>query len=561
MSARDYDAGDESATLDARPDGSKHSVVPAAPTEPLSGRSTWARDQRTRLHEFVERRDWDGLRVHVAENYVAIWFSHPIGELPRVLEDVPHRTLSASIGGTVLLVLTLPRDGGGGRALTKLPPAIRAVAFAIGNRSSGNVKTSFRRFLPLITVFSKLQRENSRVSGGVLYPILLMQGALSAIYAGQFSTADLWLAQAARFESPEHAPFLRRDVAASRALLNAAFGDLLIAEEQLTAARSEERTDSWVEEGIHAVLEIAAVALRIRRDEWTPPADLLSIPWWQLQPHWPSAVWIISGGLLARGETDRLEQLLDRLELSGLEAAELSGLFGSVFPAVRTLLAATAGRPVPPLVRERLARHDDSIARVAKTVDAMSRNRLDQALALTFGDSGAMDDELASSFRRVLQASALLDGGRRSEALDLLERVLEHLDAARPLGPLYVPMNVAAVLAREPRLTGRAVRVIGIGAPKSPFDLTARERDLCRMLLGDLSLRQIADELGRTENTLKTHRRHLYGKLGVATREELRSLAVREPSLWDGFRPSRGRGSHEPESDDDHGRTGESAAG
>lgn len=174
-------------------------------------------------------------------------------------------------------------------------------------------------------------------------------------------------------------------------------------------------------------------------------------------------------------------------------------------------------------------------------VDAMSQNRLDQALALTFGDDDAIDEELAPILRSTIRASALLDNGRAREAGDILDGALRQLEAMRPIGPLFVPHNVAATIARDPRLMAHAGRVIGVGSSRPRFDLTERERELCRMLLGDLSLRQIAAELGRTENTLKTHRRHLYGKLGITTRDELKALAVREPSLWDGFRPSRRR--------------------
>ncbi|KAB1656033.1 helix-turn-helix transcriptional regulator [Pseudoclavibacter chungangensis] len=135
-------------------------------------------------------------------------------------------------------------------------------------------------------------------------------------------------------------------------------------------------------------------------------------------------------------------------------------------------------------------------------------------------------------------------GDRRYVRSDTATRSIHHAIGRNPCGPivpLFVPRNVATTIDLDPRLSPRAGRVIGVGSPRSRFDLTVRERELCRMLLGDLSLRQIAAELGRTENTLKTHRRHLYGKLGVSTRDELRALAVREPSLWDGFRPSRAR--------------------
>ncbi|GGA66633.1 hypothetical protein GCM10011490_16610 [Pseudoclavibacter endophyticus] len=496
-------------------------------------RATWARGHRACVDDLVRRRDWRGLRSYVAENWIAIWFSYPLGELPHVLEDVPHRALLDSTGGAALLVLALQREAAGMTAMRKLPPLVRAAANAVGNRSVGSVRTSFRRFRPLLAVLGKLQRENSRVQASN-YPILLLQAGLSAVYAGEFRTADLWLAQAGQFASPDQAPFHRRDVAATRALLNAAFGRPAVAEAQLGLARQEPRTDSWVEQGVDAVIEVTSVALQMQRHDWTPPEDLLALPWWNLQPHWPAAVWVVSVGLLARGENERLDRLLSQLELSGLESPEQSGLFDSIFPTVRTLLSAAEGRTASPEIRDRLASHDDPLARLAQSADAVVRNRRDEALALASPSERAIDDTLTLGVKESIQASALVEAKRMGEAIDLLDETLARREAARALAPLFVPRNVAETIAAEPRLAHHADRVIAIGAREPVVDLTARERELFRLLLGDKNLRQIAAELGRTENTLKTHRRHLYRKLGVSSRDELRSRALRGSELWSG---------------------------
>ena len=50
--------------------------------------------------------------------------------------------------------------------------------------------------------------------------------------------------------------------------------------------------------------------------------------------------------------------------------------------------------------------------------------------------------------------------------------------------------------------------------------LTARERRLLRALSGPLTLREIGQELGVSLNTIRTHRRNIYAKLGVASRQE-----------------------------------------
>ena len=50
--------------------------------------------------------------------------------------------------------------------------------------------------------------------------------------------------------------------------------------------------------------------------------------------------------------------------------------------------------------------------------------------------------------------------------------------------------------------------------------LTARERRLLRALPGPLTLREIGQELGVSLNTIRTHRRNIYAKFGVASRQE-----------------------------------------
>jgi len=49
--------------------------------------------------------------------------------------------------------------------------------------------------------------------------------------------------------------------------------------------------------------------------------------------------------------------------------------------------------------------------------------------------------------------------------------------------------------------------------------LTEREREVLRLLQGTLSLREIGRELYLSPNTIKTHTRAIYRKLGVADRQ------------------------------------------
>lgn len=50
--------------------------------------------------------------------------------------------------------------------------------------------------------------------------------------------------------------------------------------------------------------------------------------------------------------------------------------------------------------------------------------------------------------------------------------------------------------------------------------LTNREEEVLRLLARNLSTHQIASELWLTENTVRTHVRHVFDKLGVHSRHD-----------------------------------------
>lgn len=51
--------------------------------------------------------------------------------------------------------------------------------------------------------------------------------------------------------------------------------------------------------------------------------------------------------------------------------------------------------------------------------------------------------------------------------------------------------------------------------------LTSREFDICQLMLSGHSSKRIADLRGISVDTVKTHRRHIYSKLGIKTQSEL----------------------------------------
>jgi LuxR family maltose regulon positive regulatory protein len=93
--------------------------------------------------------------------------------------------------------------------------------------------------------------------------------------------------------------------------------------------------------------------------------------------------------------------------------------------------------------------------------------------------------------------------GLLGEASDILRSLPDGLDAR-----LY------RVEELEKRLAARSAL--------QPFaePLTPRETEVLRLLRGTLSLREIGQQLYLSANTVKTHVRAIYRKLGVSTRGE-----------------------------------------
>lgn len=109
----------------------------------------------------------------------------------------------------------------------------------------------------------------------------------------------------------------------------------------------------------------------------------------------------------------------------------------------------------------------------------------------------------------VMLAQVLVDMGDRSGA----EAVID--EARLVLVP--VPDPPEALLARLGRLEQRAT---GRRATSLADPLTERELAVLSLLRGTLSLREIGQELHLSANTIKTHTRAVYRKLGVSTRRD-----------------------------------------
>jgi DNA-binding NarL/FixJ family response regulator len=92
-------------------------------------------------------------------------------------------------------------------------------------------------------------------------------------------------------------------------------------------------------------------------------------------------------------------------------------------------------------------------------------------------------------------------------------------------GEVHLDPAVAGIVARRMR-TGSGTAAEGSGPDAGLASLTTRERDVLAGVARGLSNRAIAEELGITERTARTHVSNILAKLGLASRTQAALLAV-----------------------------------
>jgi DNA-binding CsgD family transcriptional regulator len=129
-------------------------------------------------------------------------------------------------------------------------------------------------------------------------------------------------------------------------------------------------------------------------------------------------------------------------------------------------------------------------------------------------------DKTMAAFAQLVLARELLrhhDARGTADRLAAADRLLA--ECRNPMGLTDLRDQVASSL-QEPVPA----------APPTPVDLLSeRELLVVQYLRSELTLREIADDLFLSVNTVKTHARHIYRKLGVSGRQE--AAAVRLPAV------------------------------
>ena len=129
---------------------------------------------------------------------------------------------------------------------------------------------------------------------------------------------------------------------------------------------------------------------------------------------------------------------------------------------------------------------------------------------LTLAQSVAGDDAGATTSLRKALALAEPQGYVRS-----------FLDADPALTDVLGPLAVASEgYAAQILASGRSAPLRRRSRSTDPDELSDRELDVLRLLRSDLSGPEVARELHVSLNTLRTHTKHIYTKLGATNRRE-----------------------------------------
>jgi LuxR family maltose regulon positive regulatory protein len=198
-----------------------------------------------------------------------------------------------------------------------------------------------------------------------------------------------------------------------------------------------------------------------------------------------------TGLLLVVGRCRLAEGDLDGARRAFTDADELAAPFDAV--SIVNLIA-----------RAHLAEIDRQAGNTA-AAEAASR------AVIEFAEASGLADHPECTVAHLTLGNVLLDHGRIEEATEAINRGTE---LARRIP--YVARETEATVANQ-RLAEITPGRVSTGLIEQ---LTGRERSVLRLLPTSLTPREIANELYLSLNTIKTHTRGIYRKLGVQTRHE-----------------------------------------
>lgn len=369
-------------------------------------------------------------------------------------------------------------------------------------------------------------------SGG-LECFIAVQAGNTQMLAGDFAGAIARFTSAQLLPTPPELRFLHRDAYVKSALIHALLGDQYIAKALLKRAEGVERTNSWVEGSLDVCVTLTQLALNRGVPTRRELSEIDAIPMHDLGEMWPFYVITLYRIYFAAGLD---EEVLARLQL--LEQVEFpriigDGIPGSVFAMCIASSAAVKGQIA--LAESRLHEADQTmpVTQLTTAVVALRAGRPDDVLRIV--------DELkqcTQSLRQTeiwcgsLEVGALLALGDEERAALVVRKMHDEMGM----------FGEGELLVRDAKLRNFIATHLHQFASDQGADsgvdlpvLTSRESEILALLADNVKRDDIAMLLFVSVNTVKSHQRNLFKKLGVTSRE----AAVSEGSRLGLIQPLR----------------------
>ncbi|WP_129656370.1 helix-turn-helix transcriptional regulator [Rothia halotolerans] len=344
---------------------------------------------------------------------------------------------------------------------------------------------------------------------------------VTSMLAGEMSAALEAFAAVQSAEPPRRMGMYSRDALVKTALVHVLFGDDAVARAKLSTSAYAGRTKSWVE----AQIDLDTRFTRAIADGEQRPGALLRLAGGAqidaLGKLWPFYVYALWRACRRQGALPAFRGRLDELEARIPAELRGDGFPGSALPIARACFELEDGRP--DVADRHLDEADQQffLTRLVRSRVALRSGRPEEAL-----EAAASLRPDTRSLRRLellrssMGADAALQSGRPEEAAAFLGEGLRRTGGLREaeIGEFSTRVRRFAEASVDdwPRPGGAAHARPG---------LTPREMELLPALCGEGTRKEIAERLLISFNTLKTHQRMLYRKMGVSNREELRLVA------------------------------------
>lgn len=507
-----------------------------------------------RLRKLLEDGDAAAVAVLVEQHPLESWYAVPPAELLMTLASVPpellarHSIVAALLAATGSLRPDPGRDAESDTAAAaertepRQPWSVRSawlreVPRTFVLRMSGRTREALA-LTRRLAALGPLPTPDEAVFGssGGWESFVAVQNGVTAMLAGDFGFALASFASAAVINPSAELAFLRRDAHVCAAVAHALYGDLDIARAELSIAAQVPRTGSWAEPVIDAKRAVAEALLE--PDPAEGEARLALVSPHTLGEMWSHYVYARVRILRHAGRLAEASRYLDSLELAKLPGADGDGFQGGAMVLTRAAVALDAGEL-------RAARELLDGAEEALFVTGFVRAQLElrsgqprRALAL----ARQLEPETrplrrAEIARQGIIAEALLATGEQAASTSLLLRLASGPERIRAREAALLSATVQRhAIATVPGWPQHEVVQLGSEANGSgtvldAIELTRREHEVLELLVAGSTRDEIAAALFVSSNTVKSHQRSLYRKLGVSSRSELVQEVIRRGLL------------------------------